>query len=157
MNLNASELNTLYRYALALVQDEARAYDLVHSALVKALPKQPDHLMSYMRVSIRNLYFDEYRREKNFRQELLDEASPDVVQMQAPSIEDIYVETDELEQVLGELDPRDRELLYLYAVEEMTFEEIAQQTGQKRGSLLSRMHRLREKLKGKEEKNGSST
>lgn len=64
---NKDELNKLYQYALSLTRQEDTAYDLVQSALEKSLRKIPqpiDKPQAYLKVIIRNLFFDIERHKK---------------------------------------------------------------------------------------------
>jgi len=145
--LNKDQLNSLFRYAIALAQDEARAYDLVHAALVKVLKTRPDAPISYTRAVIKNLFFDEQRKEKRFRHEELTEYTELPIQLSDRGLEEIYIEKELTQDILNQLSDMDREILYLFAVEGMTFDEISKETGKKKGTLLSRVHRIREKFK----------
>ena len=62
-------------------------------------------------------------------------------------LENTVIERDLLESLLEHVDPMDREILYMWAVEDRSFEEISQITSIKRGTLLSRIHRLKAKIK----------
>ena len=147
--LNKDQLNGLFRYAVALAQDETGAFDLVQSAVEKVLKKRLDAPISYFKVVIRNLFFDELRREKRFpHEDLQDDLRESLpLSLSIQGLEAIYINKDLVENILAQLSPGDREILYLFAVEEMTFEEISKLTGKKKGTLLSRMHRMREKFK----------
>jgi RNA polymerase sigma-70 factor (ECF subfamily) len=48
--------------------------------------------------------------------------------------------------LLSELRPEEREALFLHEVEGYTASEISRMTGQPRGTVLSLMHRARERL-----------
>ena len=145
--LSKKQLNSLFRYATALAQDEARAYDLVHSVIVKVWKKRQNAPISYYRTSIRNMFFDEQRKENRFTHEKLDESMEHPILISEYNLEKIYIEKESVYEILNQLSPFDREILYLFAVEEMTFDEISKETGKKKGTLLSRMHRIREKFK----------
>ena len=45
------------------------------------------------------------------------------------------------------LDPLEREILYYWAAEDMTAAQIASTLGTRRGTVLSRIHRLRSRLR----------
>ena len=62
------------------------------------------------------------------------------------SLEDIVIAQADLEIVWELLDPFERELLYYWAVEEMTAQEIAGQIDVPRGTVLSRIYRVRKKI-----------
>jgi len=69
-----------------------------------------------------------------------------VVEMNPRTLEDIYIDQDEITILLEKLNPPDRELLYFWAVEEYTIDEISKLLNTPRGTLVSRIHRLRKKL-----------
>ena len=52
----------------------------------------------------------------------------------------------DLDVVIAVLEPMERELLFLWAVEGYTAQELADQTGAPRGTVLARLHRLRSKI-----------
>ena len=52
-----------------------------------------------------------------------------------------------LKAIFNKIEPIDREILYLYGYEGLTFDEIAKRTNKKRGTLLSRMHRIKNQIK----------
>jgi RNA polymerase sigma-70 factor (ECF subfamily) len=58
----------------------------------------------------------------------------------------LLIQAEEVADLLARLHDVERELLYLWAVEEYTIDEISELTGAPRGTLLSRLHRLRGKL-----------
>lgn len=139
-------MNELFRYANALTHDEAKAFELVQTALLKVLEKKPRQYMAYLKTTIRHVFYDEWRRSKKVPFESIDqEAVTDSVS--PSSLDDLYIESESVNDILQSLEPLDREVLYLYSVEGLTFEEISLETGYKKGTLLSRMHRLKEKIK----------
>ncbi|MGK0290726.1 MAG: RNA polymerase sigma-70 factor (ECF subfamily), partial [bacterium] len=54
---------------------------------------------------------------------------------------------EEVEILLDQASPAERELLYLSAVEEYSIQEIAEITQTPKGTLLSRLHRLKNKIR----------
>ena len=54
---------------------------------------------------------------------------------------------DALSAALAELSPGERELLFLAVIEEYTAVEIARLTGRPRGTVLSSIHRTKQKLR----------
>ena len=136
------ELNSLYRYAFSLTQDDDWAHDLVSFAIEKILLRpwvRKKH--AYVRRTIRNKFYDEYKR--SLRLEPIGD-----VELGLDSLEDIYIRKNELEVLLRSVDPRERELLYLWAVEEYSLEEIANLWDVPKGTLCSKIYRLRRKLVG---------
>ena len=62
------------------------------------------------------------------------------------TLEQMVIDEQTLDQVWRLLDPLERELMYLWAVEGFTAQQIATELEQPRGSVLSRIHRIRKKL-----------
>ena len=60
------ELNQLYRYALSVCVREDIAYDLLQTALERYLKKSvvAEKPQAYLKIMIRNLYFDLQRHNK---------------------------------------------------------------------------------------------
>ena len=59
----------------------------------------------------------------------------------------LSADDDDLHQALGRLKRSERELLYLAIVESYTATEIAEITGRPRGTVLSTLHRSKQKLR----------
>lgn len=137
--LSENELNKLYRYALALTNQSEEAYDLVHSAVIKMQGRLILRKVAYAKTTIRHLFYEAKKKEP---EELVDE-TPSI----DTTLEDIAINSDQVKVILKELSPSERELLYLIAVEEYSFKEVANETGEKLGTLLSRFHRIKEKIK----------
>ena len=149
--LDKELLNRLYRFALSLCHNEDQAYDLLQSCVEKYLRADRSHIenpMAYMIRLIRNEFIDQIRRSR-FQQdvdaETLEKISDEAV-LSEMSLEDIYVRQCEVDDLLNTMRPDERELLFLWAVEEYTIDEIAQMKQVPRGTLLSRLHRLRRRI-----------
>ncbi len=141
-------LHKLFRYAYSLCVNEDDAYDLLHYALEKYLHNQSSSkqggAVAYVRTIIRHRFIDEYRKKKRFPEEVFDEES--AVAIDVSSLEDIVLAQVELEAVWQKIDPFEREILYYWTIEGMTAQEISQQIGVPRGTVLSRIYRLRKKI-----------
>ena len=141
-------LQRLYRYGSTLCKDQDDACDLVQYALEKYLQNPAGHKntndLAYVRTIMRNRFIDEYRRSSRFPQESYDDDS--TVALDESSLEDIVIAQADLEIIWGALDPFEREILYYWAVEEMTAREISIQISVPRGTVLSRIYRVRKKI-----------
>lgn len=143
--INIEELNYLYRYALALCHDETKAYDLVQEGLaryiksgIEVIPPGP-----YIKKIIRNYYIDQFRRDKILEVQELDD---NVVSLQA----DIALEIEnqnELENILKVCNDDEREILFLWGYDGLTFEEISKELEMPKGTVLSKFHRLKNRIK----------
>lgn len=141
-------LQKLYRYACSLCQDKDDAYDLLQYALEKFLQQagagKHTNDLAYVRTIMRNRFIDEYRHSNRFPQESYDDAM--MLALDESSLEDMVIAQADLEIVWQLLDPFEREILYYWAVEEMTAREIAHQIDAPRGTVLSRIYRVRKKI-----------
>jgi RNA polymerase sigma-70 factor (ECF subfamily) len=147
MMLNRDSLQKLHRYAYSLTANEADAYDLLQSAIESSLNHPSDSemkTMSYLRVIIKNRYIDEYRHKQKFPLEDIDDHSP--VSLNESSLEDVVIASHDLKNLWPTLEAIDREVLYFWAVEGFSMGEIADKMSISRGTLLSRIHRLRKRL-----------
>jgi len=145
---NAEQLQQLFRYGCALTRDESQAHDLLQDAVESCLrqpPTSPSALMSYTRTIIRNRFIDNTRHQQRFPQDTLDDEQI-AIDMDVRMLEDIIIEQAELDNLWVLLDPLEREILFLWAVEEYSTTEIASQMGMPRGTILSRIYRLRKRL-----------
>jgi len=138
---NESELNTLYRYALALCQNENHAYDLVQETMLKLHSKIYFKKIAYAKKTLRNLFFDEMKHLKTQEKYLETMIENDVV-----NDIDLYIKKDELEKILTDLLPQERELLYLIYVEEKSYKEVSKLHEVKISTLLSRVRRLKKNI-----------
>ena len=137
----ADLLQRAFRYALALSHDRAVAEDLVQDACVGLAKHGGPWEIGYLLASVRNRYIDRCRRER-------------IVKFQPMTADDDFAgpstaesHDDSLEAALGRLSGDERELLYLAAVEEHTSQQIATLTGRPLGTVLSSIHRAKQKLR----------
>ena len=152
---NRTELNNLYRYGYALCANQDDAYDLLQYALEKYLHKPARYNdvsdMAYVRTTMRNRFIDEYRKSTRFPQEEYDDGL--LVAIDEAALEDVVVAQLDLEIIWKELNTVEREVLYYWAIEGMTAQEIANQIDVPRGTVLSRLYRIRKRFDTKEKNN----
>ncbi len=153
--INKPELDVLYRYSLALCNDTDEAYDLLYSNIEKFLTPgkntQPvKNKMAFMKRCIRNSYFDIQRHKKVhlIKSDAL-QNEHQALQQQLESLEESMIKQQEVGALLADLKSEERELLYLWAVEGYTAQEIADLQGGGRGTWLSRIHRIKTKLRNR--------
>lgn len=141
--LSAPQLNQLYQYALVYCDQPADAYDILQSSLESYLSKKivVENPMAYLRRSIKNLWVDTYR--KNVSRENYEKLPFDIAES---TLESIIVEQDLIQKIWHQLIPDERELLYYWAVLEFSMAEISKELNVPRGTLLSRMHRMRKRI-----------
>ena len=149
--LDKNLLNQLYRYAVSLTNNEDQAYDLLQSCIEKYLKANTDDIktpIAYLKRMIRNEFIDQTRNNRfqyDVDSEVIDKIN-DEKALEEITLEDVFVQQSEVAALLGTMTPEERELLYLWAVEEYTFEEIAEMKQIPRGTLLSKLHRLKKRV-----------
>lgn len=173
MVLDDESLNKLFRYCSALTGQDADAYDLLHDAYEKIVYvsdheiKQP---LAYCRRTIKNLWIDQCRAKKResalhesllhetqrqgsaFREDAYqrDHVNDSPILINEASLESVLVREELFDQVWRQLSITERELLYLWAIEGYTLAELANEMNVPRGTLLSRIHRLKKRLNSDE-------
>ncbi len=149
-----NELNRFFRYSLALTGDEQSAWDLLQTSLEKWVRLgnvEVHNPRSYFRRMLRNRFVDDSRRKKRWVEQPYEDDNS-VIPISEGSLEDILSTRQEAYTVLEQLTPQDREILFLWAVEEYTAQDIAQHLATPRGTILSRIYRLRNKIRSKVKK-----
>jgi len=147
MELDRKSLEKLYRYAYTLTANQADAYDLLHNAIEISLnrpSKTTEKNIAYLRIIMRNRFIDEYRHNQLFPHEDIDDHSP--VSISESSLEEVVIASHDLAVLWKTLEPVDREVLFFWAVEGLSMREISEKLEISRGTLLSRIHRLRKRL-----------
>ena len=135
-----------YRFALSLAHRTHDAEDLVQNACVK-LYSRKGRLggKALLFATIRNLFYDQVRRGKLIVFHSLEsEETPE------PFASGPYVEPgteSDLQVLLGILDPEEREVLYLNAVEGYSARDIGRMTRRPRNTVLSMIHRAKQQLR----------
>jgi len=145
---DAKQLNNLYRYCFSLTGEEHESYDLLQSSIEKFLKVDADGVdnkPAYIKRIIRNHYIDECRKNSKFEEEQYDETVT-YVDMNTNSLEKIVASQYQVEAVWKQLTVSEREIMYFWAVEGYTTDELAEFLEIPRGTLLSKIHRLRKRL-----------
>jgi len=142
---DAERLQSGYRYALALTHQPADAEDLVQEAWLN-LSRRYGRVESnaLLFTAVRNLFVDQCRRKKIVQFDSIDQPEPPVL---PAAVEEEPGVKGDLETLLAVLRPVERETLFLHYYQGHTAEEIAQMTGQPRGTVLSLLHRAIAKLR----------
>ena len=144
-----ADLNRLYRYCRALCDQESDAYDLLQSAMercVKRPPKESASQIGYAMRVIRNLFIDQLRSSARASFEPFDDGNAGHG-FDLASLETTMLGRSELEAVWSEMTAIEREILYLWAVEGYSTDEVARHLDKPRNSVLSIIHRMRKRLK----------
>jgi RNA polymerase sigma factor (sigma-70 family) len=143
-----THIPALRRYARLLTGDPMRADDLVQDTLERACKKwalwQPgSELRSWLLAMMHNLYMNQLRDWR------LDDGHAALEDAPEPAHEP-FAHTGELmdlQQALIALSPVLREVLLLVTVEEYTYAETANILAVPIGTVMSRLHRAREKVR----------
>ena len=140
----------LRRYARALTGERTRADDLVQDTLERALIKlhlwQPgSDMRAWLFTLMHNVFINQLRAQSaRSTVELDDEAAQVAVR---PTQTD-WLEVRDLQAALLRLPEEQREVLLLVGLEQMTYEESAGVLGIPVGTVMSRLSRARERLRG---------
>ncbi len=138
----------LRRYARALAGDRARADDLVQDTLERAwnkfhLWRPGSDLRAWLFTVMHNVHVNQVRASRDHA--MLDE---DGEEMAVPAVQGASLEIRDLERALALIPPEQREVLLLVALEDMSYSEVANALGIPIGTVMSRLSRAREKLRG---------
>ncbi|MEC4677841.1 MAG: RNA polymerase sigma factor [Nitrospirota bacterium] len=136
-----------FRYALSLTHEITQAEDLLQDAWVAVLRARGPRKRAYLFSAIRSRFLDQQRRAQLVVIESLEDNTQYSGQEVQPSNEMIFANTEMLDKALSILRPVEREALLLSEIEGYTTQEIANLTGQPRGTVLSLIYRSRQKLK----------
>lgn len=139
----------LFQYAYQLTKDMDDANDLLQEASYKALRKaelytKDSSFKGWVVTMMKNLYINEYRRDKRYPTCSLDELG----RMANESGEDVSSLYDEgfIRGAIQNLSKEKREPISMF-VEGYTYEEIAEATNSKMGTIKSRIHNARIELR----------
>jgi RNA polymerase sigma-70 factor (ECF subfamily) len=149
--LIATESPRLRRYAWALTGDRAAADDLVQDCLERAwsrlhLWRRGSNLRAWLFTILHNIYVNDVRRRmrRPVVVPLTDAAVPPAV----PPTQDHGIEVANVAAALSRLPEDQRAALLLVGLEELSYREAAAALGIPAGTLMSRLHRGRERLRG---------
>ncbi len=150
--LNDETYQALFRYAAALTGCDQKGFDVLQEVIIrwgKQNKNAIDQPLAYLKRMIKNEVIDQYKIQKR-RNDLLDNHanySTDLVS--EASLEDLLIDQMTLGKIWKTLVPKDREILYLWAVEGMSAREMAIHLNTKRSTILSQMSRLKQRLQQK--------
>lgn len=156
MTFSNADYNNLFRYGIALSGNEDDALDLLHQALEHYYAKcksvtsdrAPENPAAYIRQSMKNLFIDKTRHQKNFMHENFEASVNEPVLIDSEnSLEDILISKQEFSFCWESMNVDERDLMFSIAIEGYTAKEIATQQGLSRGTILSRIHRIKSRLK----------
>lgn len=133
-----------FRYAFSLTHQHHDAEDLVQEAWLK-LCKSRGRVDSkpLLFVTIRNLFIDQYRRNKLVVVESLENI---VEPNKEDEILQLTLAVEDIDNAMRQLRPEEREMIFLNIAEGYTASEISKITQLSRNTILSLLHRGKIKL-----------
>ncbi|MBO0726850.1 MAG: RNA polymerase sigma factor [Blastocatellia bacterium] len=146
----------VFRFAYRLLQSRETAEEITHDCFL-SLIKEPRRfkadrgkasLRTYLCAAARNLAFKRLRRAG--AETAFDDFSEHLVAAESQEPLRLLLDAEVSETVrkaVGELPPLQREALILFEYEEMSLAEIAEVAGADVGTVKSRLHRARERLR----------
>ncbi len=148
--LVVEQIPRLRRYARALTGDRERADDLVQDCLERACSRghmwqRGTDIRAWLFTVMHNIHANQARRYNNGPDfiPLEDHGSASAVSMNHGS----GLELRDLQTAIAALPAEQREVLLLVCVEEMKYEEVADLLEVPAGTVMSRLHRARERLR----------
>ncbi|MBU0585074.1 MAG: RNA polymerase sigma factor [Alphaproteobacteria bacterium] len=147
-----AELPRLRRYSRALLRDPDAADDLVQDCLERALRRldnwQTDEKpRRWLFTIMHNLFIDQTRRTRR-RAEVVTLTLDDSEAVSAPAEQHESIATREIMDALQEIRPDRRAAILLVGLEGFSYAEAATLLGVPAGTLMSRVSRGREELRG---------
>ena len=149
-SLLEAEIPALRRFAFALVRHGDTADDLVQDTLERALSRwhlrRPDgELRAWLFTILRNLHVSAYRQRSRRGTAVEIDAQPIAAQGAAP---DSGLEVQDVLGALEHLPEEQKSLLLLIGVEDFSYEEAARMLDLPIGTVMSRLSRARQRLRG---------
>jgi len=145
----------LRRYARGLTRNKEDADDLVQDTLERAwrrhaLWQQRGDLRAWLFSILHNRFVDRVRALRASPAEPMDSetGSGEGIAVPARATQSDRLEVRDLDAALARLVPDQREVLLLVAVEQMSYEQIAGVLNIPLGTVMSRLSRAREQLRG---------
>lgn len=141
----------IYRFALRMVGDEQDAHDIAQDTMLRVLrsldrydPTRP--FSTWVFGITRNACIDEHRK----RQHRAHDAVSEVVDTAPTPLQAVSREqrADQLHDALAALTPMYREVLVLYHFEHLKYTEIAEVLDLPLGTVMNRIFRARQRLRG---------
>ena len=145
-----AHLPELRRYAMAICGNPELADDLVQDGIERALSRapslrEPERLGAWLRSIVHNLFVDELRRRRarGVRVDVADMEN-DLALSTAPSD---HLTRNDIAKAMSGLTIEHRQILVLVGVEELTYQEMAEELGVPLGTVMSRLARARVALR----------
>ena len=138
----------LWAYVYRLTGDASTSDDLVQKAFfhfIKARPvvSSDEHMRRYLYRTATNLAFDHFRETKRHSATSLDAVIERATSTESSTAAQLR---HDMARVFGEMKPRERALLWLAHVEELSHDELAEALGLKSKSIRVLLFRARKRL-----------
>ncbi len=149
--LIVTEIPRLRRYAWVLTGDRTAADDLVQDCLERAwsrlhLWRRERNLRAWLFTILHNIYANDMRRR--MRRPVVVPLADAAVSPGVPPTQDQGIEVANLVAALSRLPEEQRAAVLLVGLEQLSYREAATALGIPAGTLMSRLHRGRERLRG---------
>jgi len=143
----------LFGLAFSILRTEKDAEDALHNAFVKAMinakkGQEKDSPLAWLYVIVRNEALMLVRRrqrrlamQKRYHNHENDNTDQDPVEQVH-----MHEEQQRVRDVIAEMNPKDRELIYLYYYKELSLDNIANLWGEKPSTIRVRHHRIKKML-----------
>lgn len=144
---NKKELDKFYRYCYSLTLNEATAYDLLQNALEKLLKNTSEkkNTTAFMYTIIRHQFIDDFRVQKKYDTKYFEENN--YIDVDIKTLENLIIDEDLVEQILHYLKPLEREIIFYWVIEGYSTQQVAKILKMPKGTVLSKIHRLRQRIK----------
>lgn len=143
-----AEIPRLRRYARALTGDSFRADDLVQDCIERALSRwplwRPGNLRAWLFTIMHNVFVNQLRTAGRLDYR----ADEDLPESPTRAEQEDGLMLRDLDRALQQLPLEQREALLLVTLEELTYDEAARVLDVPVGTIMSRLFRAREKLRG---------
>ena len=140
----------LHRYLARRTGNDSEAADLAQETFVRMYEKQvqPETAKAWLFKTGYHLFVDQWRKKRRAIHVPLD-SIPDMPMLDAsPEGEAVGAELRlEISRALGQLKPRDRQVLLLLMNRGLTYREIAEQFGVSENAIKTLVHRARKRMR----------
>jgi len=154
--LALEQIDTVYRIAVRLARDPVQADDLVQETYLRALKARDSFdlqefgIRPWLLRILHNLYLSQRHRDgwqpAPLPEEHLDWPDPTVADSLPIDPQSLEAMDQRLVRAINSLSDDYRLVLLYWAVEDMSYKEIADALGVPIGTVMSRLHRVRQRL-----------
>jgi RNA polymerase sigma-70 factor (ECF subfamily) len=150
LKFNRGDFQHFYRYCYSLTNNEEDAHDLLQSTLekwIKLDTKDIDRPRPYFLRMLKNGFIDHYRKMQRRKEDYIsDEVLESLAASDDKSLEELVCDKDTAQYILDQSDPETREILYLWACQGYSYEEMSEMLGPPRSTILSKIHRFKKQI-----------